>query len=48
MAAPATYGSSWAWGQIKAAAADLHYSHRNAGFETRLQSVLQLMAMLDT
>ena len=33
MAAPAAYGSSWARGQIRAAAADIHHSHGNTRFE---------------
>jgi len=35
-AAPEAYGSSWAKGQIRAAAAGLHHSHSNARSEPRL------------
>ena len=41
------YGSSQAWGQIRAAAADLHHSHSNVGSEPQLQPTLQLLAMPD-
>ena len=42
------YGSSYATGQIgAAAAAGLHYSHSNAGSKPCLQPTLQLMEMLD-
>ena len=46
-AAHAAYGSSQARGRIGAIAADLHYSHSNAGSEPRLQPTPQLMAKLD-
>ena len=35
-AALAAYGSSWARGQIEAAAAGLYHSHSNTGFELHL------------
>ena len=36
MVAPVAYGSSWASGRIRAAAADLHYNHRNTESELYL------------
>ena len=36
-AAPVAYGSSWARGQIRAAAAGLHYSHSNTRSKPHLQ-----------
>ena len=41
-AIPATYGSSQARGQIRAAAAGLCHSHSNAGSEPHLQPMTQL------
>jgi len=46
-AAPVTYGSSQARGQIRVAAIDLHHSHSNAGSELCLQPAPQLMATPD-
>ena len=46
-AAPEAYGGSQAGGLIKAAAAGLYHSHRNAGFELHLQPTPELTAMLD-
>ena len=46
-AIPATYGSSWARGQIRATAASLHHSHSNMGSVPCLQPIQQLMATLD-
>ena len=43
-AAPVTYGSSQARGQIRAAAASLHHRHSNARPEQRLRPAPQLMA----
>ena len=45
--APAAYGSYQARGQIRAATADLCFSHGNAGSEPHLQPILQLAAMPD-
>ena len=41
------YGSSQARGWIRAVAASLHHSHRNAGSELHLQPTPQLMAIPD-
>ena len=46
-AAPVAYGSSWARGQIGAAAASLHHSHSNTRSEPCLQPTPQFRAMLD-
>ena len=46
-AALMAYGGSQARGLIRATAAGLHHSHRNAGSEPRLQPGPQLMAMPD-
>jgi len=46
-AKPAAYLSSQARGQIRAAAASLHQSHRNAGSELHLRPTSQLTAMPD-
>ena len=46
-AAPVAYGGSQARGQIRAVAASLRHSHRNAGYEPHLQLTPQLMAMQD-
>ena len=46
-ATPVAYGSSQARGQIVAAAAGLHFSHRNMGSEPHLQPTPLLMAVLD-
>ena len=46
-AAPTAHGSSQAGSQIGAAAAGLHHSHSNAGFEPHLRPTLQLKARLD-
>ena len=45
-AAPAAHGGSQAWGPIGTAAAGLHHSHSNAGFELWLRPTLQLTAMV--
>ena len=45
--APVSYGSSQVRGQIKAAAADLHHSHSDAGSEPYLLPKPQLVATLD-
>ena len=47
MAVPVVYGSSWARGQIGAAAAGLCYSHSNTGSELHLPPTPQLVAMLN-
>ena len=47
MASPVAHGSSWAKGQIRAAAVGLCHSHSNAGFDLHLHPKLQLVAMLD-
>ena len=47
MAVPVAYVSSWARGQIAAAATDLHHSHSNTRSKLHLQSTLQLVATLD-
>ena len=47
IAAPASYRSSWARGQIGAAGASLHHSHSNTGSELNLQTMLQLTATPD-
>ena len=44
-ATPAAYGSSWARGQMRAAAASLCHSHDNTESEPHLQPMLQLMVM---
>ena len=44
-AALVAYGGSQARGRIRAAVASLHPSHRNTGYELRLQPTPQLMAM---
>ena len=46
-ATPAAYEGSQARGQIGAAAASLHHSYSNVGFEPHLWPMSQLMAMLD-
>ena len=46
-ATPAAYQSSWASGQIRAAAAGLHHSHSNYASKPHLQPTPQLVAMLD-
>ena len=46
-ATPIAYGSSQSMGQIRATAADLHYSHSNKGFKPHLQPTSQLTATLD-
>ena len=46
-AAGAAYGSSWARGQMRAAAAGLYHSHSKAGSQPHLQPTLQLVAMPD-
>ena len=45
MTAPAAHGSSWAKGQIRAAAAGLYHGHCDNGSEPHLQPMLQLVAM---
>ena len=42
------YGSSWARGQLSAAAASLHHSNSNTGSELHLQCIPQLEAMPDS
>ena len=46
-AAPVAYGGSQARGQTGAAAAGLHHSYSNSGFEPRLQPTPQVTAMPD-
>ena len=46
-ATPVTYGGSQAWGQTRAAVADLHHSHSNTGPELCLRPTPQLMATPD-
>ena len=46
-ATPAAYGGSQAWGQIGAAAANLHHSHSNSGPKQYLQPTPQLTATPD-
>ena len=46
-AAPVTYGSSQARGQIRTVAASLHHSHSNVESQPRLQPAPQLTAVLD-
>ena len=46
-AAPAAHGSSQARGQIRAAAAHLHHSLSNMGYEPHLQPTVQLVATPD-
>ena len=48
MAAPVTYGSSWARGQIGAGAAGLNHSQDNTRSEPHLRPTLQLVATSDT
>ena len=45
--APATYGSSQAWGKIRATAASLCHSHSSARSELRLRPTPQLTAVPD-
>ena len=47
MAIPAAYGSSQARGQIRVAAASLHHSYSNTGFEPHLGITSQLVATSD-
>ena len=47
MAAFAAHGSSWARGQIRAAAAGLHHSHNNIRSEEYLWTTPQFMATPD-
>ena len=47
MAASVAHGSSWARGQIRAAAASLHYSHSNVSSQSHLQPTPQPVEMLD-
>ena len=44
---PMAYGSSQAWGRIRATAAGLHHSHSNARSEPHLWPTPHLMATLD-
>ena len=44
---PVPCGSSWARGQIRAAAAGLHHSHGNAVSDPHLQLKMTLAAMPD-
>ena len=46
-AAPVAYGNSQARDLIRAAAAGLHHSHSNTGFEPQMQPTPQLTAMSD-
>ena len=46
-AAPTAYGSSQAKGWIRAVAAGLHHSHRNAGSKPHLQPIPWLWETLD-
>ena len=48
MAALVAYGDSQARGQIRAVAATLHHSYRNARSEPCLLPTAQLMAMPDS
>ena len=47
-AAPAVYGSSWARGRIRAAAAGLHHSHSNTRSEPCLEPTSWHTATRDT
>ena len=47
MAALGAYGSSWARGRIRSAAAGLHHSHSNTRSEPHLRFMLQLAAKPD-
>ena len=47
MDAPEAYRSSWASGQIRAAAAGLCHSHDSTESEPQLPPILQLAATLD-
>ena len=41
------HGSSWAGGQTGAAALGLHHSHGNVGYQSHLQPIPQLVAVLE-